>query len=271
MEKYFEREDQSEGASQQNLQQHAAIFFIDSVCVSLLKSSADMDTESEQLRKIFVGGLNWETTEEGLHDYFSKWGTIVDCVIMKKNGRSRGFGFVTFDKAKCVDDILKCGTKHELDDREIEPKRSVPRDEASNPTALSKTKKIFVGGLPSTTTEQDIHDYFTGLCEKFESGKVVDIDLKKDRNNVTRLRGFAFVTFDDEDVVEKVCAMRYHEIRMKSCEVKKAESQAAIRKKQEQDDLARGITRERDRSPSNLNGMNMSGRKTTSFYKLVGG
>ena len=206
-----------------------------------------MSTESEQLRKIFVGGLNWDTSEEALHDYFSKWGTIVDCVIMRKDGRSRGFGFVTFDKSKCVDDILKSGEKFELDDREIEPKRSVPRDEASNPSALTKTKKIFVGGLPSTTTEEDIQEYFTGLCEKFGSGRVLDVDLKKDRNNASRLRGFAFVTFDDDDVVEKVCAMRYHEIRMKSCEVKKAESQAAIRKRQEKDDIARGITRDRDR------------------------
>ena len=102
--------------------------------------------ETEQLRKIFVGGLNWETTEETLRDYFLQWGNVIDCTIMRKQDKtSRGFGFITYDKAKCVDDCLKV-RKHELDGRQIEPKRAVPRDEVNNPSAYQRTKKIFVGG-----------------------------------------------------------------------------------------------------------------------------
>ncbi|XP_031568629.1 heterogeneous nuclear ribonucleoprotein A1-like 2 isoform X2 [Actinia tenebrosa] len=208
-------------------------------------------TESEKLRKIFIGGLNWETSEEGLKDYFSEWGTIVDCVIMKKDGKSRGFGFVTYASSKSVDDCLKV-RKHILDDREIEPKRSIPKDEAKNPMALTKTRKIFVGGLASTTTEDDIREYFTGLCEKDGDGQVIDIDLKRDKENQNRIRGFAFVTFDNDEIAEKVCAMKFHEIRMKQCEVKKAEPQSMIRKKHEDDDRGsyssdRERSRERDR------------------------
>lgn len=208
-------------------------------------------SESEKLRKIFIGGLNWETSEEGLKDYFSKWGTIVDCVIMKKDGKSRGFGFVTYASSKSVDDCLK-NRGHVLDDREIEPKRSIPKDEAKNPMALTKTRKIFVGGLASTTTEDDIREYFDKLCQEDGAGKVIDVDLKKDKDNPNRIRGFAFVTFDEEDIAEKVCAMKYHEIRMKQCEVKKAEPQSMLRKKQEEEygrdsvDRDRGRDRDRD-------------------------
>ncbi|EDO49349.1 predicted protein, partial [Nematostella vectensis] len=177
--------------------------------------------------KIFIGGLNWNTTEEGLKDYFSQWGTIVDCVIMKRDGRSRGFGFVTYESSDSVNEVLK-KKDHVLDDREIEPKRSVPRDESGAPEAMSKTRKIFVGGLASTTVEEDIKEYFNSLCRKNGMGEVIDVDLKRDRDNPKRIRGFAFVTFDNDEIVEKVCAMKYHEIRMKQCEVKKAEPQSAM-------------------------------------------
>jgi len=48
-------------------------------------------------RKIFVGGLSWQTTEEGLRYYFEKFGELSDVVIMidKRTGQPRGFGFVT--------------------------------------------------------------------------------------------------------------------------------------------------------------------------------
>lgn len=47
--------------------------------------------------KMFVGGLSWDTTKEGLQTYFCRFGEIVDCVVMSNDqGRSRGFGFVTF-------------------------------------------------------------------------------------------------------------------------------------------------------------------------------
>jgi hypothetical protein len=37
-----------------------------------------------------------------------------------------------------------------------------------------------------------------------------------------RLRGFGFVTLDDENVVDEVCEMRYHEIKNVLVECKKA-------------------------------------------------
>ena len=113
-----------------------------------------MSLQSEQERKIFVGGLNHQTTEESLKENFSAWGNIVDCVIMResRNGPSRGFGFVTFDNAQAVDGCLKV-KNHMLDNSEIEPKRPVPKGEAQ-----SRTRKIFVGGLASTAIKEDVED-----------------------------------------------------------------------------------------------------------------
>tara|TARA_R110002050_G_scaffold24131_1_gene64476 strand:- start:1432 stop:1659 length:228 start_codon:yes stop_codon:yes gene_type:complete len=47
---------------------------------------------SSEEHKLFVGGLSWNTTVDGLRDYFNKYGTINDAVVMqdKMTGRSRG-------------------------------------------------------------------------------------------------------------------------------------------------------------------------------------
>lgn len=48
--------------------------------------------------KVFVGGLSWQTTTDGLRYYFEKFGELTDVALMsdKRSGQPRGFGFITF-------------------------------------------------------------------------------------------------------------------------------------------------------------------------------
>jgi cold-inducible RNA-binding protein len=52
--------------------------------------------------KLFVGGLAWATRDETLKAHFETCGEVTDAkVIMERDtGRSRGFGFVTFENAE---------------------------------------------------------------------------------------------------------------------------------------------------------------------------
>ena len=45
-------------------------------------------------RKLFLGGLDYSTTEDGLRNHFDKYGKLVDVVVMRfpDTKRSRGFG-----------------------------------------------------------------------------------------------------------------------------------------------------------------------------------
>ena len=65
--------------------------------------------EPEQMRKLFIGGLDYRTTDESLKTYFDQFGEIVDVVVMKdpKTKKSRGFGFVAFSRAYMVDEAQK--------------------------------------------------------------------------------------------------------------------------------------------------------------------
>lgn len=66
----------------------------------------DGKNEPEHVRKLFIGGLDYRTTDDSLKKHFEQWGEIVDVVVMKdpKTKRSRGFGFITYSRAHMVDD-----------------------------------------------------------------------------------------------------------------------------------------------------------------------
>lgn len=82
--------------------------------------------------KIFIGGLG-ETTYERLVEYFSRYGVIIDAVVMRnrETGRSRGFGFVQFNSTEPVERVMRELERHKIDGRHVEVKKSVPRDGAS--------------------------------------------------------------------------------------------------------------------------------------------
>ncbi|AQL03806.1 uncharacterized protein [Zea mays] len=165
--------------------------------------------------KVFVGGVAWETTEETFTKHFQKYGAITDSVIMKdKHTRMpRGFGFVTFSDPSVLDRVLE--DEHVIDGRTVEVKRTVPKELSSKDGP--KTKKIFVGGIPPSLTEDKLKEHFSSY------GKVVEHQIMLD-HSTGRSRGFGFVTFESEDAVERVMSEgRMHDLGGKQVEIKKAE------------------------------------------------
>ncbi|TAQ89391.1 hypothetical protein B7494_g2286 [Chlorociboria aeruginascens] len=169
--------------------------------------------------KMFIGGLNWETDDQSLKEYFSQFGEVLECTVMRDgaSGRSRGFGFLTFKDARTVNIVMV--KEHYLDGKIIDPKRAIPRDEQE------RTSKIFVGGVSQDATEQDFKEYF------MQFGRVVDATLMMDKDT-GRPRGFGFVTFDSEAAVE-ACLDSPLEILGKPIEVKKAQPRGNMREEEE--------------------------------------
>ncbi|KAG7176784.1 RNA-binding protein Musashi Rbp6-like 2, partial [Homarus americanus] len=153
--------------------------------------------------KMFVGGLSWQTTPEKLREYFGSYGTVRDVLIMKDpvTQRSRGFGFITFGDASSVEKVIAV-PNHVLDGKKIDPKHATPK----NKGRTNRTKKIFVGGVSQETSADEVE----------EAVMLMD-------NQTKRHRGFGFVTFECEDVVERVCDIHFHTIKNKKVECKKAQ------------------------------------------------
>lgn len=169
--------------------------------------------------KLFVGGLSWETKEDSLIEHFNKYGTVVAAVVAKdrNTGFSRGFGFVSFSEASSALQALQ--DTHVIVGRTVDVKKAIPRGEQNQQHQTGglsfRTKKIFVGGLSSSLTEEEFKNYF----EKF--GKITDVVVMHD-NTTNRPRGFGFITFDSEESVEEVIQESFYELSGKRVEVKKA-------------------------------------------------
>ncbi|KYN39599.1 RNA-binding protein Musashi like protein Rbp6 [Trachymyrmex septentrionalis] len=169
--------------------------------------------------KLFVGGLSWQTSSEKLREYFNMFGTVTDVLIMKDpmTQRSRGFGFITFAEPGSVDKVLKCPI-HTLDGKKIDPKHATPKNRAKQ---ANRTKKIFVGGVSQDTSSDEVKAYFNQFGKVEETVMLMDQQTK-------RHRGFGFVTFENEDVVDRVCEIHFHTIKNKKVECKKAQPKEAV-------------------------------------------
>lgn len=72
-------------------------------------------------KKLFVGGLSWNTTTENLKAAFEAHGPVPDAIVMtdRETGQSRGFGFVTFANDADADKAVEALNGTLLDGRPI--------------------------------------------------------------------------------------------------------------------------------------------------------
>ncbi|KAF9255856.1 hypothetical protein L218DRAFT_1008086 [Marasmius fiardii PR-910] len=195
--------------------------------------------------KLFIGGLSWDTTDgtlfsrnrlpipttnhtpflvvtfrfvrlEGLAKYFSQFGKVDACTIMRDpSGTSRGFAFLTYEDGLAVNSVIT--REHFLDGKTIDPKRAIPREEHLRNT------RYFVGGLAPNTTSESMKDFFSAF------GKVVDATVMLDRDT-GRSKGFGFVTFEDatntDQLVGKALMLDDKQIEVKAAQPRSQRDQA---------------------------------------------
>uniref|UniRef100_A0A6N2MKD4 CCHC-type domain-containing protein n=1 Tax=Salix viminalis TaxID=40686 RepID=A0A6N2MKD4_SALVM len=89
---------------------------------------------SEELEyRCFIGGLSWSTSDRGLKETFEKFGHLLEAkvVVDKFSGRSRGFGFVTFDEKKAMEEAIEGMNGMDLDGRTITVDKAQPQQGSS--------------------------------------------------------------------------------------------------------------------------------------------
>lgn len=142
-----------------------------------------------------------------MEQHFSLYGAVQECILMveRATGRSRCFGFVTMADSVAVERVLsevQC-----IDGKRVDCKPAVPTKQGTVPQDIVgyRTKKLFVGGLPTDINE----DSFRGFFDAF--GDIEDSIVMYDRDT-GRSRGFGFITYAHEDSVEKVLENYEHNV-----------------------------------------------------------
>ena len=71
--------------------------------------------------KLFIGGLSWDTTDASLAQAFEGFGNVVEAKVItdRETGRSRGFGFVTFDNESSATDAIAAMDGQMIDGRTV--------------------------------------------------------------------------------------------------------------------------------------------------------
>jgi len=156
-------------------------------------------------RKLFVGGLSWETTEKELREHFGQYGDIesINVKTDPQTGRSRGFAFIVYSAADSIDRV-SAAEEHVINNKKVDPKK-----------AKARHGKIFVGGLTTEISDDEIKAFFG------QFGNIVEVELPFDKQKNQR-KGFCFITFDSEQVVNELLKTPKQTISGKEVDVKKA-------------------------------------------------
>lgn len=163
---------------------------------------------SEDDRKMFVGGIAQEASEQDLRDYFEKYGQV-ESVILKLDPltrRSRGFAFIIFASDDVLASVLE--KDHVVKGKKVAVKK-----------AASKQGKIYAGGFQEGVTDAEIRDLMA------QYGSVIDIQRPVDRAK-NEPKSFCFVTFEKEEVANDLIKKGTLTIKGKDIDIKRVNSKS---------------------------------------------
>lgn len=184
----------------------------------------NMGTETENSPRLFIGGLDLDTTDNSLQSYFSQFGTLTEARITKHeiDSKSKGFGFVTFSDDSELEACQRA-RPHFVDGSNVSTFRFVSKDEDKKNMSYMDAprghcKKLYVSELDQSVKEDDLNCYFG------QYGNIIDIELKlgNSQSNAKWKGNFAFIEFDDYDPIDKCIMDGPHNVDGKNVVVRRA-------------------------------------------------
>ncbi|XP_071369701.1 probable RNA-binding protein 19 isoform X1 [Centroberyx affinis] len=174
------------------------------------------EEESAPGSTLFVKNLNFSTTEEKLHETFSKCGKVKTCTISKKKDKtgkllSMGYGFVQYQTAEAAQKAMRQLQRCNVDDHQLELKVS---EKATRSAEVSHKKKqvekkqtgskILVRNVPFQATVKEIRELFCTF------GELKTVRLPKKAAGSGNHRGFGFIDFLTKQDAKKAFAALCH-------------------------------------------------------------
>ncbi|XP_020299615.1 squamous cell carcinoma antigen recognized by T-cells 3-like [Pseudomyrmex gracilis] len=169
-----------------------------------LKKTEDVDNTSNQPEidnniTVFVSNLDYTATEDEVKDVMKSAGPITLFKMIKDyKGRSKGYCYVQLSSTKAVEEALKLD-RTPIKGRPMfvsrcDPNKSTRSSGFKYSSTLEKNK-LFVKGLPLTTTKEQLEEIFKVY------GDLKEVRLVTYRNGHSK--GLAYVEYHDEAIAAK--------------------------------------------------------------------
>ena len=99
-------------------------------------------------KKLYVGNLSYDTTDNDLQNLFAAHGTVQSAQVIKDRdtGRSKGFGFVEMDSGAQAQAAIAALNGQEVNGRALTVNEARPREERGEKFAGSRGRGGFGGG-----------------------------------------------------------------------------------------------------------------------------
>ncbi|GAX80416.1 hypothetical protein CEUSTIGMA_g7855.t1 [Chlamydomonas eustigma] len=133
---------------------------IDGRTIDAKPSIPQVEGQKPRSRKVFVGGLAADLTEEQFKLHFEQYGAVSECSIMMDHstGRSRGFGFITFEEDDSVAHLMQTGSMHMLGSKQVEVKCATPKSLSNTALVSSNSQPNRLS--PRSSSSQFQHQHY---------------------------------------------------------------------------------------------------------------
>ncbi|KAJ0231995.1 Polyadenylate-binding protein 5 [Hirschfeldia incana] len=207
--------------------------------IRIMRSNRDPSTRLSGKGNVFIKNLDVSIDNKDLYDTFSTFGTILSCKVeIDVSGRSKGYGFVQFEKVETAQTAIDKLNGMLLNDKKVFVGHFVRRQDRtrSESGVVPRFTNVYVKNLPKEMDDDELKKTF---------GKYGDISsavVMKDESGNTKRFGFLnFVRFEDAAAaVEKMNGISLGEkVLYVGKAQKKSERVEELRRKFEQENISR--------------------------------
>uniref|UniRef100_A0A2N9G0W6 RRM domain-containing protein n=1 Tax=Fagus sylvatica TaxID=28930 RepID=A0A2N9G0W6_FAGSY len=210
----------------------------------VVEEEAEQAQDANQKRKLYVVNLPWSFSVVDLRNLFSECGTVKDVdVIKQKNGKHRGFAFVTMESAEEAQAVIDKFDSHDISGRIIRiefakrfKKPSPPRPEG---TRAGETRhKLYVSNLAWQVRSTHLRAIFSENFKPVSARVVFDAPLG-------RSAGYGFVSFaTNEEAEAAISALDGKELMGRSLRLKFSQKNVDEAGVEQEEDLSEGPQQE---------------------------
>ncbi|XP_041783853.1 polyadenylate-binding protein [Anopheles merus] len=175
--------------------------------ISRKEREKELGEKAKLFTNVYVKNFGEDLTEEALRDMFEKFGPITSHRVMTKDGKSRGFGFVAFEKPEDAEEavqklngkelsdgkVLYVGRAQKKNERQMELKRRFEQLKMERLTRYHGVN-LYVKNLDDTIDDERLRKEFAPY------GTITSAKVMLDEG---RSKGFGFVCFSAPDEATK--------------------------------------------------------------------